>query len=62
MYKVKAKMFGVASVSCTQTLNMYPGAHTPLPRVYYKGAWSSGKTLDCRPWDCEFDPPLSQLK
>ena len=24
--------------------------------------WLSGKTLDCRPRDCEFDPPSLQLK
>ena len=26
------------------------------------GIWLSGKTLDCRPRDCEFDPPSLQLK
>jgi len=24
--------------------------------------WLSGKTLDCRTRDCEFDPPSIQLK
>ena len=27
-----------------------------------EGIWLSGKTLDCRPRDCEFDPPSLQLK
>ena len=22
-----------------------------------RGIWLSGKTLECRPSDCEFDPP-----
>ena len=26
------------------------------------GIWLSGKTLNCRPRDCEFDPPSLQLK
>jgi len=26
-------------------------------RVISEGIWLSGKTLDCRPRDCEFDPP-----
>ena len=27
-----------------------------------EGIWLSGKTLKCRPRDCEFDPPSLQLK
>jgi len=27
-----------------------------------RGIWLSGKTFDCRPRDCEFDPPSLQLK
>ena len=27
-----------------------------------EGIWLSGKTLDCRARDCEFDPPSLQLK
>jgi len=27
-----------------------------------EGIWLSGKTLDCRPRDFEFDPPSLQLK
>jgi len=27
-----------------------------------EGIWLSGKTLDCLPRDCEFDPPSLQLK
>ena len=27
-----------------------------------EGIWLSGRTLDCRPRDCEFDPPSLQLK
>ena len=26
-----------------------------------EGIWLSGKTLDCRPRDCKFDPPSLQL-
>jgi len=36
--------------------------HSPLGRSYLEGIWLSGKTLDCRPRDCEFDPPSLQLK
>ena len=29
---------------------------------FSEGIWLSGKTFDCRPRDCEFDPPSLQLK
>jgi len=30
--------------------------------VVNEGIWLSGKTLDCQPRDCEFDPLSLQLK
>jgi len=39
--------------------------HSPLgsyDTFNSEGNWLSGKTLDCRPRDCEFDPPSLQLK
>jgi len=40
------------------------GANNGLQRLdaSREGIWLSGKTLDCRPRDCEFDPPSLQLK
>jgi len=32
------------------------------PLCFSERIWLSGKTLDCRPRDCEFDPPSLQLK
>jgi len=32
------------------------------PSLCSEGIWLSGKTLDCRPRDCKFDPPSLQLK
>jgi len=31
--------------------------NTLFPIGHSEGIWLSGKTLDCRPRDCEFDPP-----
>jgi len=33
-----------------------------LCRLASERIWLSGKTLDCRPRDCEFNPPSLQLK
>ena len=38
---------------------------SPIPEwmiFFSEWIWLSGKTLDCRPRDCEFDPPSLQLK
>jgi len=37
-------------------------ATSPVGRIRSEGIWLSSKTLDCRPRDCEFDPPSLQLK
>jgi len=38
------------------------GQHHHVWVLSSKGIWLSGKTLACRPKDCEFDPPSLQLK
>jgi len=42
-------------------MSIYTQYFTPIIHIN-EGIWLSGKTLDSRPRDCEFDPPSLQLQ
>jgi len=54
-YLMRKEAFRMFDENCTNT--RYKGL--PPTVSLSEGIWLSGKTLDCRPRDCEFDPPHS---